>query len=65
MEKEILNFQLSMLIYNVISRFLIFVLIGIPLLILLYVLNIIFVIIVPSKASDGSFYLSVNDSVYK
>src|ERR1041385_5393035 len=43
--KESLNFQLSMLIYDAIAVVLCFVLIGIPILVLLWVLNTIFVII--------------------
>jgi uncharacterized protein len=54
--KESLNFQLSMLIYNLVAGILIFVLIGIPLLILLYVLNIVFVIIASIQAGDGKLY---------
>jgi len=54
--KESLNFQLSMLIYNVIAGILVIVLIGIPLLILLYVLNIVFVIIASIQAGDGKLY---------
>ena len=54
--KESLNFQLSMLIYNVIAAILILVLIGIPLLILLYVLNIVFVIVASIQAGDGKLY---------
>ncbi len=54
--KESLNFQLSMLIYNVIAGILVIVLIGIPLLILLYVLNIVFVIIASIQAGEGKLY---------
>jgi len=54
--KESLNFQLSMLIYNVIAAILIIALIGIPLLILLYVLNIVFVIVASIQAGDGKLY---------
>jgi uncharacterized Tic20 family protein len=45
-----------MLIYNVIAAILILVLIGIPLLILLYVLNIVFVIVASIQAGDGKLY---------
>ena len=45
-----------MLIYNVIAGILIIVLIGIPLLILLYVLNIVFVIVASIQAGDGKLY---------
>ncbi len=54
--KESLNFQLSMLIYDVVAFILCFVLIGIPILVLLWVLNIVFVIIASIKASDGELY---------
>jgi uncharacterized protein len=54
--KESLNFQLSMLIYNVIAGILCIILIGIPILILLYLLNIIFVIVASIKASEGQLY---------
>ena len=54
--KESLNFQLSMLIYNVIAGILCIVLIGIPILILLYILNIVLVIVASIKASEGVLY---------
>ena len=54
--KESLNFQLSMLIYDAIAVVLCFVLIGIPILILLWVLNTIFVIIASIQASEGKLY---------
>lgn len=51
--KAALNWQLSLLIYGIISTILIFVLIGIPLLIILGALNIIFPIIAAIKASEN------------
>jgi uncharacterized protein len=54
--KESLNFQLSMLIYDAIAVILCFVLIGIPILILLWILNTVFVIIASIKASEGKLY---------
>ena len=54
--KESLNFQLSMLIYDAVAVILCFVLIGIPILILLWVLNTIFVIVASIKASEGQLY---------
>ena len=54
--KESLNFQISMLIYDAVALILCLVLIGIPILILLWILNIIFVIIASIKASDGELY---------
>jgi uncharacterized protein len=54
--KESLNFQLSMLIYDVVAIILCFVLIGIPILILLWVLNTVFVIVASVKASEGQLF---------
>lgn len=56
--RESLNFQLSMLIYTAVAFVLCFLLIviAIPLLGLLYILNIVFVIIASIKASEGQLY---------
>jgi uncharacterized Tic20 family protein len=54
--KESLNFQISMLIYNAIALILCLVLIGIPILVLLWILNTIFVIVASVQASDGKLY---------
>lgn len=54
--KESLNFQLSMLIYDAVAFILCFVLIGIPILILLWVLNTVFVIVASIKASEGQLF---------
>jgi uncharacterized Tic20 family protein len=54
--KESLNFQISMLIWNIIAGILVLVVIGIPILILLHILNIIFVIIASIQASEGKLY---------
>jgi uncharacterized protein len=54
--KESLNFQISMLIYHVIALVLCFVLIGIPILIALYIADIVFVIIASVKTSKGESY---------
>jgi uncharacterized Tic20 family protein len=54
--KESLNFQISMLIYHAIAVVLCFILIGIPILIALWVLDIVLVIIASMKASEGKFY---------
>ena len=54
--KESLNFQLSMLIYDAVAGILCFVLIGIPILILLWVLNTVLVIVASIKASEGKLY---------
>jgi uncharacterized Tic20 family protein len=54
--KESMNFQISMLIWNAIAAILIIVFIGIPILILLHILNIIFVIVASIQASEGKLY---------
>src|SRR5437764_14680273 len=54
--KESLNFQISMLIYHVIALVLCFVLIGIPILIALYISDIVFVIMTLMKSSNGTSY---------
>src|ERR1700731_3461423 len=54
--KESLNFQISMLIYDVIAGILCIILIGIPILIALWILNTVFVIIASFKTSEGKFY---------
>src|SRR6266576_3401695 len=54
--KESLNFQLSMLIYDAIAAILCFVLIGIPILIILWIMNTVFVIIASIRASEGELY---------
>jgi uncharacterized Tic20 family protein len=54
--KESMNFQISMLIWNIIAAILCLVLIGIPILILLHILNIIFVIVASIQASEGKLY---------
>ena len=54
--KESLNFQISMLIYNVIAGVLCLVLVGFVLLFVLHILNLVFVIIASIQASEGKFY---------
>lgn len=54
--KESLNFQISMLIYNIVAGILCLLLIGIPMLILLHFLNVVFVIIASLRASEGEMY---------
>jgi uncharacterized Tic20 family protein len=54
--KESLNFQISMLIYDVIAFILFIVFIGIPILIALWILNTVLVIIASIRASEGKFY---------
>ena len=47
--KEVINFQISMTIWMIVSAFLIFLLIGIPLLIVLAILQVVFIIIGPDS----------------
>ena len=54
--KESLNFQISMLIYNVIAAVFCLVLIGFAFLAILWVLNAVFVIVASIRASEGRFY---------
>jgi uncharacterized Tic20 family protein len=54
--KESLNFQISMLIYNVIAGVLCLVLVGFILLAILHILNLVLVIIASIQASEGKFY---------
>jgi uncharacterized membrane protein len=54
--KGTLNFQISMLIYNVIAGILCLVLIGFVILGILHILNLVLVIVASIQASDGKFY---------
>jgi uncharacterized protein len=54
--KESLNFQISMLIYDIIAGILCLVVIGIPILIALWILNTVFVVIASVRTSEGQFY---------
>ena len=54
--KESLNFQISMLIYDIIAGILCIVLIGIPILIALWILNTVFVVLASIKTSEGQVY---------
>ena len=54
--KEILNFQISITIYLILSIFLIILLIGIPMVIGLFIFNFICTIIGAIKANDGKYY---------
>jgi len=54
--KESLNFQISMLIYNVIAGVLCLVLIGFVILGILHILNLVLVIVASIQASEGKFY---------
>jgi len=54
--KNILNFMISMFIYLFISLILCFLLIGIPLLIVLGIMQFVFIIIAAVKASSGEYW---------
>ena len=54
--KEVLNFQISMTIYLLISGILCFILIGIPFVIGLVIFNVIITIIAGIKTNDGKSY---------
>ena len=54
--KEAVNFQISMLIYNIISALFCVVLIGFVFLAVLWILNAVLVIIAAIQASEGKFY---------
>ena len=54
--KESLNFQISMLIYNVIAGVLCLVLIGFIILAVLHILNLVLVIVASIQASEGKLY---------
>jgi hypothetical protein len=54
--KEALNFQISMLIYTLISGVFCLVLIGFVFIAILWVLNAVLVIVASIQASDGKFY---------
>ena len=54
--KEAVNFQITMFIAFAVSAVLIFVLIGIPLLVILGILDIVFPIIAAIKTSNGEHY---------
>ncbi len=54
--KEAVNAQITFTIYAFVFGALCFVLIGIPLLLALYVANVIFVIVAAMRANEGRFY---------
>jgi uncharacterized Tic20 family protein len=54
--KESLNFQLSMLLYTLVSGVFCLVLIGFLFIAILWVMNAVFVIIASIQASEGKFY---------
>ena len=54
--RESLNFQISMLIYNLIAGVLCLVLIGFVILGILHILNLVLVIVASIQASEGKLY---------
>src|SRR4029077_7792926 len=54
--KESLNFQISMLMYNVVAAGLCLVLVGFALLLILHILNLVLVIVASIQASEGKLY---------
>src|SRR5437660_6451891 len=54
--KESLNFQISMLIYSLVSGVLCLILIGFLLLAILHLLNLVLVIVASIQASEGKLY---------
>ena len=54
--RELLNFQLTYFLYSVISFLLVFVLIGIPLLVVVGIASLIFTVIGIVNASEGRVY---------
>src|SRR5437868_14939128 len=54
--RESLNFQISMLIYNLIAGVLCLVLVGFFLLVVLHFVNLILVIVASIQASEGKLY---------
>lgn len=54
--RNALNFQISMLIYFIISFFLVFVIIGLVIIPVLVVFNLVVIILAAVKASEGVVY---------
>ena len=54
--KEAINFQISMLIYFIVSAILVFVLVGIPLLVAIFFFRIIITVVAAVKANEGVRY---------
>ena len=54
--KESLNFQISMLIYNLIAGLLCLILIGFVLLVILHFINLVLVIVASIRANEGKLY---------
>jgi uncharacterized Tic20 family protein len=54
--KESLNFQLSMLVYYLAATLLVIVLIGIPLLVALFVFQLVEIVVASVRANKGELY---------
>jgi len=54
--KEAVNFQISMSIYGFVAALLCFVCIGIPLLLAVYIVDLVFLLIAAVKANNGYHY---------
>lgn len=54
--KNIANFMISMIIYAIVSAILILLVIGIPMLIALGIIEIVFIIIAAVKAANGEYW---------
>lgn len=54
--KESLNFEISILIYYVVSAVAVFCVIGIPMLIVLHIFHLVFIIIAAVQANSGQLY---------
>jgi hypothetical protein len=54
--KEAVNFQISMSIYGFVAALLCFVCIGIPLLVAVYIVDVVFLLIAAVKANNGFHY---------
>jgi uncharacterized Tic20 family protein len=54
--REAVNFQISMSIYGFVAALLCFVCIGIPLLVAVYVVDVVFLLIAAVKANNGLHY---------
>jgi uncharacterized protein len=54
--KEALNFQISILIYSLVSGILVFAIIGLPLLLAVIIFDVVMTVIAAVKANGGEYY---------
>ena len=54
--KEALNFQISVMIYSIVSGILVFLIIGLPLLIAVLIFDLVMTIVAAVKANEGEYY---------